>query len=198
MPSVQNDMRVRWYNGRRNQFIKECSYKLPDMNRSCSMLNKFNVHSINQKTMHTALIITSEHSTRPLFGWFLKSEYLHSSQYASHPVILRGAARRSRRIHHPKNNSRPPGGEERSQTVGEGHRMVTPDDQTLLHKHRIEPSHYSHLILRLLHQCCHSAWSQRRSRRIHHPKNIPRPPGEGGPSQTMGGDRGRVPSEPLT
>ena len=91
MPSVQNDMRVRWYNGRRNQFIKECSYKLPDMNRSCSMLNKFNVHSINQKTMHTALIITSEHSTRPLFGWFLKSEYLHSSQYASHPVILRTA-----------------------------------------------------------------------------------------------------------
>ena len=41
--------------------------------------------------MHTALIITSEHSTRPLFGWFLKSEYLHSSKYASHPVILRGA-----------------------------------------------------------------------------------------------------------
>jgi hypothetical protein len=139
--------------------------------------------------MHTALIITSEHSTRPLFGWFLKSEYLHSSQYASHPVILRGAARRSRRIHHPKNNSRPPGGEERSQTVGEGHRMVTPDDQTLLHKHRIEPSHYSHLILRLLHQCCHSAWSQRRSRRIHHPKNIPRPPGEGEPSKTVGEDK---------
>ena len=130
--------------------------------------------------MHTALIITSEHSTRPLFGWFLKSEYLHSSQYASHPVILRTAARGSRRIHHPKNNSRPPGGEERSQTVGEGHRMVTPDDQTLLHKHRIEPSHYSHLILRLLHQCCHSAWSQRRSPRIHHPKNNPRPPQEGG------------------
>ena len=41
--------------------------------------------------MHTALIITSEHSTRPLFGWFLKSKYLYSSQYASHPVILRGA-----------------------------------------------------------------------------------------------------------
>ena len=41
--------------------------------------------------MHTALIITSEHSTRPLFGWFLKSEYLHSSQYASHTVILRTA-----------------------------------------------------------------------------------------------------------
>ena len=89
--------------------------------------------------MHTALIITSEHSTRPLFGWFLKSEYLHSSQYASHPVILRGAARRSRRIHHPKNNSRPPGGEERSQTVGEGHRMVTPDDQTLLRNTGFNP-----------------------------------------------------------
>ena len=42
--------------------------------------------------MHTALIITSEHSTRLPFGWFLKSEYLHSSQYASHPVILRGVA----------------------------------------------------------------------------------------------------------
>ena len=41
--------------------------------------------------MHTALIITSEQSTRPLFGWFLKSKYLHSSQYASHPVILRTA-----------------------------------------------------------------------------------------------------------
>ena len=136
--------------------------------------------------MHTALIITSEHSTRPLFGWFLKSEYLHSSQYASHPVILRTAARRSRRIHHPKNNSRPPGGEVRSQTVGEGHRMVTPDDQALLHKHRIEPSHYSHLILRLLHQCCRSAWSQRRSPRIHHLKNNPRPQGEGEPSQTLG------------
>jgi len=39
MPFVQNDLRVRWYNGRRNQFIKECSYKLHDMNRSCSMLN---------------------------------------------------------------------------------------------------------------------------------------------------------------
>ena len=132
------------------------------------------------------LIITSEHGTRLPFGWFLKSKNLQYSKYASHPVILRTAARRSRRIHHPKNNSRPPGGEERSQTVGEGHRMVTPDDQTLLHKHRIEPSHYSHLILRLLHQCCHSAWSQRRSRRIHHPKNIPRPPGEGEPSQTLG------------
>ena len=142
--------------------------------------------------MHTALIITSEHSTRPLFGWFLKSEYLHSSQYASHPVILRTAARRSRRIHHPKNNSRPPGGEERSQTVGEGHRMVTTDDQTLLHKHRIEPSHYSHLILRLLHQCCHSARSRRRSRRIHHPKNNPRTPREEVRSKMVGKSRGRV------
>ena len=69
--------------------------------------------------MHTALIITSEHSTRPLFGWFLKSEYLHSSQYASHPVILRTAARRSRRIHHLKKNSRSPGEGGPSQTVGE-------------------------------------------------------------------------------
>ena len=148
--------------------------------------------------MHTALIITSEHSTRLPFGWFLKSKNLQYSKYSSHPVILRTAARRSRRIHHPKNNSRPPGGEERSQTVGEGHRMVTPDDQTLLHKHRIEPSHYSHLILRLLHQCCHSAWSQRRSRRIHHLKNNPRPQGKRGPSQTVGENRGKAPSETLT
>ena len=41
--------------------------------------------------MHMALIITSEHSTRLPFGWFLKSKNLHSSQYASHPVILRAA-----------------------------------------------------------------------------------------------------------
>ena len=41
--------------------------------------------------MHTALIITSEHSTRLPFGWFLKSKILQSSKYASHPVILRGA-----------------------------------------------------------------------------------------------------------
>jgi len=33
---------------------------------------------------------------------------------------------------------------------------------------------------------CHSACNRRRSRRIHHPKNNPRPPGEGGPSQTVG------------
>ena len=52
MPFVQNDMRVRWYNGRRNQFIKECSYKLPDMNRSCSMLNTW----INKKSMYIASI----------------------------------------------------------------------------------------------------------------------------------------------
>ena len=41
--------------------------------------------------MHIALIITYEHSTRLPFGWFLKSENLQSSKYASHPVILRGA-----------------------------------------------------------------------------------------------------------
>ncbi len=41
--------------------------------------------------MHTALIITSKHSTRLPFGWFLKSKILQSSKYASNPVILRGA-----------------------------------------------------------------------------------------------------------
>ena len=39
---------------------------------------------------------------------------------------------------------------------------------------------------------CHSARSRRRSRRIHHPKNKPRPPGEGGPSQTVGEGRGKT------
>ena len=38
-PCVQNDMRVRWDIGRRIQFIKVCSNKLHDINRSCSMLN---------------------------------------------------------------------------------------------------------------------------------------------------------------
>ena len=41
--------------------------------------------------MDLALIITSEHSTRLPFSWFLKSKNLQSSQYASHPVILRAA-----------------------------------------------------------------------------------------------------------
>ena len=41
--------------------------------------------------MHTALIITSEHSTRLPFGWFLKSKNLQSPKYASHPVFLCGA-----------------------------------------------------------------------------------------------------------
>ena len=39
--------------------------------------------------MYMELIITSEHSIRLPFGWFLKSEKLQSSKYASHPVILR-------------------------------------------------------------------------------------------------------------
>ena len=56
--------------------------------------------------------------------------------------------------------------------LGEGHRKVTPDDQNLLHKQRIEPSLYFYLILKHLHQSYHSALSRRRSRRIHHPKNI--------------------------
>ena len=70
--------------------------------------------------MYMELIITSEHSTRLPFGWFLKFKNIQSSKYASHPVILRIAARRSRRIHHLKNNSRPPGVEEPSQKMGEG------------------------------------------------------------------------------
>ena len=69
--------------------------------------------------MHTALIITSEHSTRPLFGWFLKSEYLHSSQYASHPVILRVA---EGKVAEPiiQRITLAPGEGGPSQTVGEG------------------------------------------------------------------------------
>ena len=43
-----------------------------------------------------------------------------NSQNPSEPVILRGAERRFRRIHHPKYNSRPPGEGGLSQTVGEG------------------------------------------------------------------------------
>ena len=39
---------------------------------------------------------------------------------------------------------------------------------------------------------CHSARSRRRSRRIHVRVINPRPPGEGGPSQTVGEGRGRA------
>ena len=70
--------------------------------------------------MHTALIITSEHSTRPLFGWFLKSEYLHSSQYVSHPVILRTAEGEVAESIIQKNNPRPLGEGGPPQMVGEG------------------------------------------------------------------------------
>ena len=83
--------------------------------------------------MHTALIITSEHSTRLPFGWFLKSKNLQYSKYASHPVILRTAARRSRRIHHPKNNPRPQGKGGPSQTVGEGRRRAPSEPFTQRH-----------------------------------------------------------------
>ena len=45
---------------------------------------------------------------------------------------------------------------------------------------------------------CHSARSRRRSRRIHFPTNNPRPPGEGGPSQTLVEGRGRALSPKLS
>ena len=44
---------------------------------------------------------------------------------------------------------------------------------------------------------CHSARSRGRSRRIHHPSNYPRPPGEGGLLQTVGECRGRALSPKL-
>ena len=43
-------------------------------------------------------------------------------------------------------------------------------------------------ILRSMPLACHSARSRRRSRRIHHPIDNPRPLGEGGPSQTKVGE----------
>ena len=49
-PCVQNDMGVRRQNGRSNQFIKVYSYKLHDMNRSCSLPKT----EANQKPMHIA------------------------------------------------------------------------------------------------------------------------------------------------
>jgi len=51
-PCVQNDIRVRWQYGRRNQLINVSSYKRHDLNRSCSMLNTW----INQKSVYLALI----------------------------------------------------------------------------------------------------------------------------------------------
>ena len=44
---------------------------------------------------------------------------------------------------------------------------------------------------------CHSARSRGRSRRIHHPSNYPRHPGEGGLLQTVGECRGRALSPKL-
>ena len=48
------------------------------------------------------------------------SKNFHFSQHASLPVILREAEWRSRRIHHRKNNPRPPREGGPSQTMGEG------------------------------------------------------------------------------
>ena len=38
-PYVQNDMRVRWQNGRKNQLIKRSIDKRHNLNRSCLILN---------------------------------------------------------------------------------------------------------------------------------------------------------------
>jgi len=49
---VQNDMGVRWQNGRRNQLIKRCIVKRLDLNRFCSIL----ITWTNQKPMYPVSI----------------------------------------------------------------------------------------------------------------------------------------------
>jgi len=51
-PCVQNDMRVRWEIGTKNQFIKVCFYKRHKMNCLCSLSKTW----INQKPIYTASI----------------------------------------------------------------------------------------------------------------------------------------------
>ena len=53
--------------------------------------SKNNVASINQKPIHIAPDFFWLVCLDSLYGWFLYSENFHSSQYTSHPVILREA-----------------------------------------------------------------------------------------------------------
>ena len=98
-------------------FIKDMNQSKPIYiasipNRCTQHQPKNKLHSINPITVHTA-------SDFLLVGFLSPKTYTLPST-PHHSVILRGAERRSRRIHHPKNNPRPPGEGGPSQTMGEG------------------------------------------------------------------------------
>ena len=86
-------------------FIKDMNQSKPIYiasipNRCTQHQPKNNLHSINPITVHTASDFLSV--------GFASPKTLTLRTIPHHSVILRGAERRSRRIHHPKNNPRPP------------------------------------------------------------------------------------------
>ena len=73
-PFVQNDMKVRWQNGIRTQFLKVFNYKRHDLNCICWIINTW----INQKKMYPASSKTYTHSTSSLFDWYVWILYMIS------------------------------------------------------------------------------------------------------------------------
>ena len=97
-------------------FIKDMNHSKPIY--IASIPNRCTQHQPKNKLQSINPIAT--YPSQSLFCWFVKSESFDSSQHPAPPCHSARSRRRSRRIHHPKNNPRPPGEGGPSQTVGEG------------------------------------------------------------------------------